>query len=545
MSEQKNSKFQILLPLIIGFSVAAGMLIATWMTSSIGDSGKLVFRTGHSNKLSLVIDYIVNEYVDEVEKESLIEKIIPLLLDNLDPHSVYIDAEEAIAMMEELEGEFDGIGVQFNIYRDTILIVNVIPDGPSEKAGLHSGDRIVEISDSIVAGIGIRNEQVMRMLRGKKGTIVEIKIKRRGHDKLLPFKIERGHIPLKSVNAAYMIDDYTGYVKITNFSRTTHNQFVDAVLQMRASSNIKNIIIDLRDNAGGFLNAATNIADEFLPGSKLLVYTEGQARKRSTIISTENRNVCRDLNVAILINEFSASASEIVAGAIQDNDRGLIIGRRSFGKGLVQEAISFDDGSLMRLTTARYYTPSGRSIQKKYEDGNEEYFYDVLRRYEHGEFLEKDSIEFNDSLVYYTMGGRKVYGGGGIMPDIFVPADTAGYTPLLGTVRIHSYDYFFALDYVDKNRRSLKQINSLEQLIAHLDNSNVMKQFYNHLKDKGVQVKKDEIDISGNHIKSSVYAYIARQHLDDNAFYTIINKQDKTVQKALKTLRSNKSIFDF
>lgn len=544
MNKYKNNKIQIFLPLIIGISVVAGMLIAIWINNSIVSDGNSIFKPVQKNKLSLVIDYIVNEYVDEIDREELVEQIIPELLNNLDPHSVYIDSEEAVAMMEELEGEFDGIGVQFNIFRDTILIVNVIPNGPSEKTGLMSGDRIVEIDDSLVAGIGIKNEQVMRMLKGESETIVSIKIKRKGHNELIPFEIERGHIPLKSVDAAYMIDDKTGYIRISNFSRITHQQFVDAVFQMKATSKIENVIIDLRDNAGGFLNAATNIVDEFLPGSKLLVYTEGQARKRNTFFSTEKRSICQDLNVAVLINEFSASASEIVAGAIQDNDRGFILGRRSFGKGLVQEAITFNDGSLMRLTTARYYTPSGRSIQKKYDQGNEEYYYDLLNRYEQGEFMQKDSIEFNDSLVYYTIGGRKVYGGGGIMPDIFVPADTIGYTPLLGHVRANSYDYFYAIDFVDNNRSNLKQILTLDQLVLYLDNQNLMQKFYSHLSNKGLKVSEKDIKISGDNIKSSVYGYIARQHLGDNAFYMIINQQNTTVQKALEILNSNKSLFD-
>ncbi len=542
MNEHKTNNIYIFLPLIIAGSLIVGILISSWVSKSLDE--KVIFKTVEQDKLSIILNYVANEYVDKIKKDELIEKVIPGILNSLDPHSVYINAKKAFQMREELEGEFDGIGVQFNIFRDSILVINTIPEGPSENIGILSGDRIVEIDDTIVANINITNSQVMRMLKGERGTFVNIKVFRKGHENLIPFRIKRGHIPIKSIDAEYIIDDKIGYIKINNFSRTTHRQFVEAILNIKSRGNIESIILDLRDNAGGYLNAATNIVDEFLSDSKLLVYTEGQARPRQTFFSTNNRNACQDLNVAILINEFSASAAEIIAGAIQDNDRGFVIGRRSFGKGLVQEAIGFKDGSLMRLTTARYYTPSGRSIQKKYDENIDDYYLDILNRYEHGEFLEKDSIQFDDSLIFFTAGGRKVYGGGGIMPDVFVPADTSGYTNLLGNIRRNNYDYFFAIDYVDINRIKLSKFNNANELIKYLEKNNVISQFYSYIQNENITIKNEELFISGNHIKNSVYAYIVRQKFGNNAFYELFNQHNNTIDKAIEILNSNITVFD-
>lgn len=538
----KSKYFNIALPLIISVSIILGFYISNLLpetTKSI-----LIESPRKTNKLSVVIDYIKNEYVDKVEMDELIEKSIPELLKNLDPHSVYIGAEEATLMMEELEGQFDGIGVQFNILRDTIFIVNVIRGGPSERARVFAGDRIIKIDGELVAGVGVTNSTVMSKLRGKKGSIVEIKVKRQGAKDLLPIKIERGHIPLKSVDAQIVLDNNTGYIKINNFSRNTYNEFVRAVETLNQQTEIENIILDLRNNAGGFLSAATSIADEFLNNNKLIVYTEGNARPKQKFMSSRGRNLCVDYNVAVLIDEFSASASEIISGAIQDNDRGFIIGRRSYGKGLVQEAISFNDGSMMRLTTSRYYTPSGRSIQRQYDDGNEEYFMDTYRRYEHGELIEKDSIRLNDSLIYHTKGGRKVYGGGGIMPDVFVPVDTSGYSMLFREIRVFSHDYFFALDFVDKNRSQLRYINEFDELIHYLDSNDVMSDFYKYITDKNVTISEKDLLSSEKHIINSVYAHIARQVLGDNDFYRLFIKYDNTVEVAMKILKNKTSVFD-
>jgi carboxyl-terminal processing protease len=543
MIKYKNNILQIFLPLIIAGSLILGMFISIWMGAA-GSHGSF-FRPAEKDKLSLVIEYILNEYVDEVDREEIVEITIPELLKTLDPHSLYIDPNEAAEMMEELHGEFDGIGVQFNIFRDTILIVNTIPGGPSEKAGVLAGDRIIMIDDSLVAGVGIINPEVMKKLKGEKNTQVKIEILRQGNIELIPFTITRGHIPLNSVESAYMITDKIAYIKITSFSRTTHNHFVEELRRLKKENrNLESLILDLRENAGGFLSAATNIADEFLGGANMLVYTEGRSRPKNETFSTNNRRAAIDLKLAVLIDEFSASASEIVAGAIQDNDRGFIIGRRSYGKGLVQEAIDFSDGSMMRLTTARYYTPAGRSIQKDYEEGFEEYYYDVFKRFEHGEFHEKDSIQFDEDLIFYTKGGREVYGGGGIMPDIFVPFDTAGYTTLLGAIRAGSHDYFFAVDYLDKNRDKLSQISNVEQLVVYLDRSNVMSLFYKYLADNSIHADPEEIKISGRSIKNNVYAYIARQRLDDNAFYYILNQHNATVNKAIEVLNTEMTVFD-
>lgn len=542
MKEYKSKVIYILLPLIIATSFIIGMISSIWMSDGI--VSKSLFIPSDKDKLSLVIDYILNEYVDQLDRNDIIEKAIPELLKSLDPHSVYIDAITAKEMLEELEGEFDGIGVQFNILRDTIYIINTIPDGPSEKKGVSAGDRIIKINDTIVAGTGIKNADVMKMLKGLRGTTVNIEVLRRGVKDLIVFQIERGHIPLRSVDATYLISEKIGYIKISSFSRTTHTQFVESIFKLKSNYGIESLILDLRDNAGGYMNAATNIVDEFLPGSKLLVYTEGKARPRKIITSTDKRSICQDINVVVLIDEFSASAAEIVAGAIQDNDRGIIIGRRSFGKGLVQEAVNFIDGSMMRLTTARYYTPSGRSIQKAYEDGTEEYHYDVLRRYEHGEFMEADSIKFNDSLIHYTNSGRIVYGGGGIMPDIFIPVDTSGYSELFGLIRSLSYDYLFSVDYVDFNREKLKEISTTSQLIKYLDKINLMSEFYKYIEAKNLKINPKQILISEKIIKNAVYAYIARQILGDDAFYEIYNQDNSTIDKAIEILDKGISVFD-
>ncbi len=543
MSKKYNNKLlAVLMPLIISASIIMGMLLA--LLISDGTNPYTIIKPGAQNKLSLVIDYIINEYVDDIEVNEILEKTISEILKNLDPHSVYIEKKEALHMIEELEGEFDGIGVQFNIYKDTILVVNVIRGGPSEKARIFAGDRIVKIDGETVAGIGINNASVMSKLRGQSGTKVNLKVARRGLKELIPITVERGHIPLKSVDAAILLDEKTGYIKINNFSRNTHNEFVLAVEELKSRKNIVNLIVDLRNNAGGFLNAATCVADEFLSEDKLIVYTEGKARPRKEFVSTNKKNICIDLHLAILIDEFSASASEIIAGAIQDNDRGFIIGRRSFGKGLVQEAISFDDGSMMRLTTARYYTPSGRSIQKKYDEGVEEYYKKIYQRYEYGEFDKEEKNKIEDSLIFYTKGGRIVYGGGGIMPDILVPIDTSGYSDLLAIIRGYSHDYFFSLDYVDNNRNKLKNYKTTDEIIKFLDEQNVMNKFYNYLLTKNINIDPEQLEISKANIQKSVYAHIARLVIGDNAFYKLLNKYDNAVNIALEVLKEKKNVWD-
>lgn len=528
--------------MIISLSIITGIIITNIIQKNT--TTEKVFIKPSKDKLSIVLEYVKNEYVDDVSIGSITEIAITKFLETLDPHSMYFTPEEAAKAEEELEGNFGGIGVQFNIFKDTVLIVNVIKGGPSDECGLKPGDRIIYVNDTLIASIGITNDEVMKKLRGKIDTYVDVKIARRGIKELVPVKIKRGEIPLTSVDAFYMLNNKVGYVKISTFAKNTHSQFIEAVFSLR-KQGMEWIIVDLRNNSGGFLNSATDIIDEFFDAGKLIVYTEGRARGHNEIKSTVKRNACIDLNLFVLIDDFSASASEIFAGAIQDHDRGFIIGRRSFGKGLVQESSTFDDGSIIRLTTARYYTPSGRCIQKPYNKGLDDYYSEIYQRFLHGEFTEKDSIVVNDSLLYYTAAGRPVYGGGGIMPDIFVPIDTSGYTKLYSEVSRKNLEYLFAVEYVDNNRNKLSQIKSISQLMNYLKMDNVAAKFWNYVSTNGVKVVSKDLSISGKEIEKNVFSFIARQVLGDSAFYKIYQQDDPVIKKALEIIASGKKLTDF
>jgi len=539
MNKYKNSRFSIVLPIVISLSIVVGIIIAEILNK--GDSSQSILIPQKKDKLNIVVDYVANEYVDEVDRELLAEIAIPKFLENLDPHTVYFTAEEARAVEEELQGEFDGIGVQFNIFRDTVLVVHVIEGGPSEKAGLEDGDRIIMVNDSVIAGVGIRNNDVMSLLKGAKGSQVELKIKRGGEEELLSYDIYRGSILLNSIDGYYIIDDEIGYLKISTFSRNTHNQFINAVFKMR-KKDISSLIIDLRGNTGGYLNSATDVIDEFFESGHSIVYTEGRARPKNVIGSTKKRSACLDLDVVVLIDQFSASASEILAGSIQDNDRGFVVGRRSYGKGLVQESTTFDDGSIIRMTTARYYTPSGRCIQKSYEDGLDEYYSDIYNRYMHGEFMQEDSVEQIDSLIYFTTAGRPVYGGGGIMPDVFVPIDTTGYTNLYAEISRSNLEYYFSIEFVDTHRDKLKEIEDIESLRQYISENNTLIHFWQFVALKGIVISQEEKNISGKYIENSVVAYITRQVLGDNAFYEVVNKNDVVMDSALNVIKSDRKL---
>jgi carboxyl-terminal processing protease len=530
-----NKDTKVTMPLIIAVSIVLGMLIQKNIDSN-SDLFINNIKTITNNKLNDVLNYIDREYVDTVNIDSIVEKTIPVILKDLDPHSIYIPAKDLESVNEPLTGKFDGIGVQFNIQKDTITIIKTIFGGPSEKIGLKDGDRIVTVNDSLVAGIGIKNNDVIKLLRGKKGTKVNVGIYRRGEKELLPFTITRDAIPLYSVDVSYMLDKKTGYLKISKFASTTYKEFQQAVVKLK-NKGMTNIIVDLRGNGGGYLNAAINIADEFLEKGKLIVYTEGRAREKTNYYST-NRSLCTNLEVTILIDEWSASASEIVSGAIQDNDRGIIIGRRSFGKGLVQEPVVFKDGSAMRLTIARYYTPSGRCIQRSYEKGEDAYYEDIYKRFTDGELLDKDSITLPDSLKYYTTKGRVVYGGGGIMPDKFIPVDTVGITNYLNKVRRKGFEYQFSFDFTDANRKKLNSFNNLEELISFLDNQHLLDKFIEYASKKGVKATKKDIQTSGKIIETQIKALIARNIYDNDGFYPIIKDVDKTLLEALSLTKN-------
>lgn len=533
--------WKIFTPFIIAVSLVAGMIYAQWINSG---SDRIAVVTGYqTGKINTLLTYIEQEYVDTISMNQLVENSIPKILENLDPHSVYIPASEFKSVNEPLEGNFDGIGVQFNIQKDTVFVIKVVPNGPSEKAGILDGDRIIKVNDTLIAGVKITSEQIMKKLRGLKGTRVKVSIFRPGLQNLSDFIITRDKIPLHSVDVAYMADSHTGVIKLNKFSRTTYQEFIDAVKQLRRTG-MDGIIIDLRGNGGGYLDAAVNIVDEFIPAGKLIVYTQGKSRPKTELFST-SKFLCGDLPVIIMIDEWSASASEIMAGAIQDNDRGLIMGRRSFGKGLVQEAINFNDGSALRLTTSRYYTPSGRCIQKTYSGGSDNYNADIQNRLLNGEFTEKDSIHFSDSQKYFTQNGRIVYGGGGIMPDIFIPADTTGNSTWFSQISRTGLEYQFAFEYTDKNRKHISQYKTAAGIDQYLENQDIFKQFIGFAEKNGIRATKTAIHESGFLVRTRVKALIARNIIDNDGFFPIIQNIDVTLLKAIELMKDKEKINEF
>ena len=487
------------------------------------------------NKLNYLLFLLKSMYVDSIKTEELTEKIIPLVLEELDPHSTYVPKDEVEMANDDLEGSFSGIGVQFNIQNDTIMVVDVISGGPSEKVGILPGDRIIEVNDSSFVGKDINNNKVLKTLRGKKDTKVNVGIKRSSSKETLYFTITRGDIPVNSVDIAYPITPKIGYIKVSRFGANTYNEFVTELTKLK-KMGCEEFMIDLRYNSGGYLHAAIKMINEFLEKGELIVYTEGRSYPREDAIAN-GKGMFKDIKVCVLINEWSASASEIFAGAIQDQDRGVIIGRRSFGKGLVQQQMPLLDGSEVRLTIAHYYTPSGRSIQKPYEGGNlEEYEKDILNRYEHGEFFSSDSIVASDSIKYYTKNGRIVYGGGGIMPDYFVPQDTTSHTPYYTEAQNKGYIYSFAFQYSDKNRSTLKKFKEYNLLCEYLDKENINLQFYKFAESKGLTSETAGQTECADEINNILKAYICRNIIGDKAFYPILNSRDETITKALEVM---------
>ena len=467
-----NSKKAIFLPVLLGISLAIGVVIGRYQPGK-DELPKNSNIRSRNDKLNSILNIIESNYVDSVNRADLVETAVPAILKKLDPHSIYIPAKDLARANEPLQGNFDGIGISFNMLTDTILVISTIPGGPSEKLGLMPGDKILYVNDSLVAGKHISDEKVMSLLKGPRGTVVKIKILRNGHKELLPFEITRDKIPMYSIDVDYMVNNYIGYIRINNFAVTTVDEFMKGLRELK-SHGMTSLILDLRGNSGGIMEAAVQIANQFLSEDQLIVYTKGRAQPRSEARAT-GKGEFETGDLVILIDEWSASASEILAGAIQDNDRGTIIGRRSFGKGLVQEPISFADGSGMRLTIARYYTPTGRSIQKPYNNGFDEYYDDLHERYSRGEFEVSDSIHFSDSLKFTTPGGRVVYGGGGIMPDKFVPADTSGVSPYF--MKVRSLIYRFALKYTESNRELLKKFTETGEMEKFLDKQALLDQF--------------------------------------------------------------------
>ncbi len=526
-----NSKKSILLPLLLGVSLAIGVLIGRYLPGQDEQPKNSNIRS-RNDKLNSILNIVESNYVDSVNRNALVDAAIPAILKKLDPHSIYIPAKDLARANEPLQGNFDGIGISFNMLTDTILVISTIPGGPSEKLGLQAGDKILYVNDSLVAGKQISDEKVMGLLKGPRGTVVKVKILRNGNKELLPFEITRDKIPMYSVDVDYMVNNTIGYIRINTFAMTTYDEFMKGLQELK-SQGMTSLILDLRGNSGGIMEAAIQIANQFLKKDQLIVYTKGRSQPRSEARAT-GKGEFETGDLVVLIDEWSASASEILAGAIQDNDRGTIIGRRSFGKGLVQEPVSFSDGSGMRLTIARYYTPSGRSIQKPYSDGYEKYYDDLNDRYIHGEFEVSDSIHFSDSLKFTTLGGRTVYGGGGIMPDNFVPVDTTGVSPYF--MKVRSQIYRFSLNYTEKNRELLKKYTEAGEMVKFLDKQALLDQFVQFASGNGIKKDAEGLKTSGKIIHTQIKAYIARNILDNKGFYPIWEDIDTTLKYAIEFL---------
>lgn len=536
MSTKNSSRFT---PIIIAISVVAGILIGTFYARHF-TGNRLGIINGSSNKLNALLHIVDDQYVDTVNMTDLVEKAMPQILAELDPHSTYIPAQNLEEVNSELEGKFSGIGIQFTIQNDTIHVNAVIPGGPSEKVGLMAGDRIVMVDDSLFVGKIVTNERAMRTLKGPKGSQVKLGVKRMGEKNLLSFDITRGDIPQNTVEASYMLNDDIGYIKVSKFGRTSHVELLSSLAELN-NQKCKGLIIDLRDNTGGYMEAAIRMVNEFLPEGKLIVYTQGRKYPRAEEFANGTGS-CQKMPLVVLIDEGSASASEIFTGAIQDNDRGTIVGRRSFGKGLVQQPIDFTDGSAIRLTIARYYTPSGRSIQRPYQNGKDRnYELDIYNRYEHGEFFSRDSIKQNENELYHTSLGRSVYGGGGIMPDIFVPQDTIGYTSYIATVAGRGLTVQFTFQYTDNNRKKLSEFETEEELLNYLRRQGLVEQFVRFAESKGVKRRNILIQKSYKLLEKNIYGSIIYNMLGLEAHIKYFNKTDATVLKGMEILENGEA----
>ncbi|KAA6334852.1 putative CtpA-like serine protease [termite gut metagenome] len=538
MSAKKSFRF---IPIIIAISVVAGIVIGTFYAKNITNL-RLGVVGGYSGKLSVLLHYIDERYVDTIHVNDIVEKTVPQILTELDPHSTYIPAKDLEEVNSELEGHFSGVGIQFTIQQDTVHVNSVIQGGPSEKVGLMAGDRIVTVDDSVFVGKGLSNETVMRTLRGHKNTQVKLGVTRVSEKEILNFTVTRGDIPQNTIDATYMLSNDFGYIQIGKFGRNTHVELLNA-LAMLNHKGCKGLVVDLRGNTGGYMEAAIRTVNEFLPQGKLIVYTQGRKSPRTETYANGTGS-CQKLPIVVLIDEASASASEIFAGAIQDNDRGMIVGRRSFGKGLVQEPIAFEDGSAIRLTIARYYTPSGRCIQRPYESGKDEnYEMDLLTRYTHGEFFSQDSIKQNENLRYATGLGRPVYGGGGIMPDTFVPQDTIGFTSYFKSILSKGLMIQYAFQYTDNNRKKLAKYEDEKSLLDYLRHQKViLDRFVKYAQERGVKQRNLLIQKSYDLLEKGIYANIIYNMLGREAYIMYVNKSDGTVKKALEILEADKAL---
>jgi len=536
MSKNKSSIF---IPVIIAISIVAGIGIGTFYSNQFSGSNFKIINTS-SNKINSLLRIIDNQYVDSVDMNDLVEKAMPQILNELDPHSVYIPAKDLEAVNSELEGSFSGIGIHFSIQNDTIHVNNVIQGGPSEKVGLIAGDRIISVDDTAFVGKEVTIESAPKKLKGPKGSKVKIGVVRPTEKEVLHFTIIRGDIPIHSIDASYLIKDKLGYIKINKFGRTAHTELLVAIAKLK-QQQCNGLIIDLRGNSGGLMEVAIQIANEFLPKGKLIVYAEGRNFAREERFAN-GTGTWQHIPLVVLTDEGSASASEILAGAIQDNDRGIIIGRRTFGKGLVQQPIEFRDGSAIRLTITRYYTPSGRSIQKYYEIGQGgDYDMDIVNRYEHGEFFSQDSIKLDENLKYYTSLGRTVYGGGGVMPDIFVPQDTTGFTSYYSSVVNKGITIQYAFQYTDKNRSKLIKYKDATSLQNYLKTQGIVENFIQFADSKQIKRRNILIQKSYKLLEKNLYGNIIYNMLGLEEYIKFINQTDPTVNKAIEVLEKEES----
>lgn len=525
-----------MMPLLMALCIVVGILIGNFYANHFSGNRLNIINSG-SNRLSNLLHIIDDQYVDKVNIDSLVDNAIPLILSELDPHSVYINAQDAQAATDDLKGSFTGIGVEFNIRQDTIHVQNVIKNGPAERAGLLAGDKIVRVDGKPFVGKIVTNQEAQRRLKGPKDTKVKVGVMRYGSKKVKEFVITRGDIPQKSIGATYMLDDETGYVRIKNFGETTYPELLIALAQL-SEQGFKNLVIDLRDNTGGYLTSAIQIANEFLPKNRLIVYTQGRKSPKQEYRS-DGHGSYQKIPLVVLINEGSASSSEIFAGAMQDNDRATIIGRRSFGKGLVQQQIGFPDGSIIRLTIARYYTPSGRCIQKPYTAGDDkDYEQDLLTRYQHGEFFSQDSIK-HSGPAYYTSNGRVVYGGGGITPDIFIPEDTLNVTSYYKEASLSGLILQFAFTYTDDNRLKLNNFTEMMELANYLVKQNTVDKFATYADKHGLKRRNLMIRKSHKLLERYINSRIIYNIMDESAWNQYLNQDDPAINMALKVFHNH------
>ena len=533
MNMKKSNRF---MPLIMAVCVIIGIMIGSFYANHFSGNRLNIINSG-SNRLSNLLHLIDDQYVDKVNIDSLVDIAIPQILADLDPHSVYISAKDAQAVADDLKGSFSGVGIEFTIRKDTIHVQNVVKNGPAQRAGILAGDKIVSVDGKPFVGKIVTNEEAMRRLKGPKDTKVKLGVMRYGQKAVKYFTVTRGDIPQKSITATYMLDKNTGYIKVKSFGETTYPEMLIALAKL-SQEGFTNLVIDLRDNTGGYMNSAIQMANEFLPKDKLIVYTIGRKSPRQDFPS-DGHGSYQKIPLVVLINEGSASASEIFAGAMQDNDRATIIGRRSFGKGLVQQQLSFPDGSMIRLTIARYYTPSGRCIQKPFTAGdNKDYEEDLLTRYQHGEFFSQDSIKHHGP-AYHTSIGRTVYGGGGITPDIFVAEDTLGMTSYYKQAAMSGLILQYAFTYTDNNRPKLNTYKDMMSLSKYLVSQNTVEQFAAYADHNGLKRRNLMIRKSHKLLERFINSRIIYNMLDDEAWTEYINADDPAIAKALSVFREN------